>query len=139
MKLKNKNTGEIALFENAVDIHDKLVVSTKEGFKYYDSLAELNADWEDYEESKGSALDLMILTLTNFIENEPDEDKIDLEECNQMLEKLKAWKRLKDTGFRFVLCDDRVENGKLFIVAKMPILDIKESQDDLDLLFGGEE
>ena len=71
---------------------------------YFESLKGLNEMFEDYEEVKGSALDLMILTLINFIENEPDEDKVDLEDCKQMLEKLKAWKRLKDGGFEFMSC-----------------------------------
>ena len=40
----------------------------------YNSIKEFTDHWEDApEEPKGSALDLMILTLTNFIENEPDE------------------------------------------------------------------
>lgn len=73
----------------------------------YDSIKKFTDDWEDVpEEPKGSALDFMILTLTNFIENEPDEDKVDLEDCKQMLEKLKAWKRLKGKGFEFRGGDD---------------------------------
>lgn len=98
MKLRNKRTGEKA----EVEINDNSMLVTHEDGRvekyYFDSLKDLD-EWEDYEEPKGSALDLMILTLTNFIENEPDEDKVDLEECKKMLEKLKAWKRLKDKGF----------------------------------------
>lgn len=111
---------------------------------YYRSLKELNEEWEDApEEPKGSALDLMVLTLTNFIENEPDEDKVDLEDCKQMLEKLKAWKRLKDKGFRFRGYDDmdRGQLGDIVIYAKMPTFeyDDESTRDDLDLLFGGGE
>lgn len=101
-------------------------------------MKELNEEWEDYEEPKGSALDLMILTLNNFIENEPDEDKVDLEDCEQMLEKLKAWKRLKDTITRIDRASfDDVGTATLFIRYEKE--NHKEVNKDLDLLFGGEE
>ena len=60
------------------------------------------------------------------------------EEAEKAVEKLKAYKRLKDKGFRFSdfsyaeLCD----NARINIKATM----INDSiNDDLDLLFGGEE
>jgi hypothetical protein len=150
MKLKNKKTGEIvrAEFLNNWQTDDGTEIGIRDCNTNivfsYNSLAELNEEWEDYEEPKGSALDLMILTLINFIENEPDEDKVDLEDCKQMLEKLKAWKRLKDKGFRFskdwVYRYDQpfVKNHKyLEFVA---ICEDGVLLDDLDLLFsGGEE
>jgi hypothetical protein len=114
----------------------------------YNSLVELNEEWEDVpEEPNGSALDLMILTLINFIENGPDEDKVDLEDCKQMLEKLKAWKRLKDKGFRFIPEASHVEQTKetgesmMFIACTMN--DYRDfvfgDNADIKLLFGGEE
>lgn len=110
---------------------------------YFETLKGLNKMFEDAdapEEPKGSALDLMILTLTNFIENEPDEDKVDLEDCKQMLEKLRAWKRLKDKGFRFKGYTD--DSGDLFScqVIRCSFDDFgKESRKDLDLLFSQED
>jgi hypothetical protein len=89
---------------------------------------------EDYEEPKGSALDLMILTLTNFIENEPDEDKVDLEDCKKMLKRLRAWKRLKDAGCEF---NGYMQEGDTVSIELLKGDDF--SFDDLDLLFGGEE
>lgn len=105
---------------------------------YYSTLKEFADDWEDApEEPKGSALDLMVLTLINFIENEPDEDKVDLEDCKQMLEKLKALKRLKHKGFKFDgwKRDERYY-GDFIITASD---EISCDDKDLDLLFGGEE
>lgn len=134
MRLRNKKTGEIIdIYKGEVTLH------YNQGRKtiHFKSLEELE-DWEDYE-PKGSALDVMILTLTNFIENEPDEDKVDLDDCRQMLEKLMAWKRLKDKGFRFEGWDntDRstIHHFSLFVV----IEDLESINKDLDLLFGGEE
>lgn len=141
MKLKNKKTGKIGtlIVDGAYKFVTNFAVEDDEMNRLgeYDSLAELNEEWEDYEEPKGSALDLMILTLINFIENEPDEDKVDLEDCKQMLEKLKAWKRLKDKGFRFV--EGWLDNNDDFIIkAKLGHVGLID-QPDVHLLFGGEE
>ena len=91
---------------------------------------------DDWEEPKGTALDLMILTLTNFVENEPDEDKVDLEDCKVMLEKLNAWKRLKDKGFEFLwwISTSSGDQANYYI----PEYD-NETIQDLNLLFGGED
>ena len=143
MKLKNKKTGEIVELLGISRKGDRTFVQFEDEkgvFKgEYSSLAELNAEWEDYEEPKGSALDLMILTLTNFIENEPDEDKVDLEECKQMLEKIKAWKRLKDKEFEFVgCCKDNTINFE-FVGHPLSYDEAEEAEQDLAFLFGGEE
>lgn len=108
---------------------------------YYSTIKEFADNWEDYEEPKGSALDLMVLTLTNFIENEPDEDKADLEDCKQMLGKLKAWKRLEDKGFRFNGWEDSPSEDDfdmIWFTMKAKVWDV-ETQEDLDICFGGEE
>lgn len=124
-----------------VDTHIKLKAKAKRGGEHmfnFSRISELFEMFEDYEEQKGSALDLMILTLTNFIENEPDEDKVDLEDCKNMLEKLKAWKRLKDKGFRFKTWgwDDSSNNEYTIYFT----LDSKSGDAvDLDLLFSGED
>lgn len=155
MKLRNKKTGdigELSVWYRADNKEIKEFGVIKENEKFptdYKSLAELNEDWEDYEEPKGSALDLMILTLTNFIENEPDDTLIDLEDCKQMLEKLKAYKRLKDKGFHFngwdnTIGDDYYKPGQIVISLNgNPDWDEYESIDDikdeLNLLFGNNE
>ena len=62
------------------------------------------------------------------------------EEAEKVVEKLKAWKRLKDKGFRFAGYTD--DSGDLFScqVIRCRFDDFgKESRKDLDLLFGGED
>ena len=137
MRLRNKKTGQEG---NFIINKDHFECVDLDLVPEYNSLAELNEEWEDVlEEPKGSALDLMILTLTNFIENEPDEDKVDLEDCKQMLEKLKAWKRLKDKGFKFTEWY-RPDGCEPFIVVETNIdyddVENRELQKHLDLLFG---
>lgn len=145
MRLRNKRTGEIPeKIESITYIHWSgkimMVYINSDGKrirKYYDSFEDFSGEWEDYE-PKGSALDLMILTLTNFIENEPDEDKVDLDDCKQLLEKLKAWQRLKDKGFRFT----GFSGGRAIIEFTFDDYYTGEPSsafDDLDLLFGGKE
>lgn len=63
-----------------------------------------------------------------------------IEEAEKAVEKLKAWKRLKDKGFRFVRRDKPNYGEEFIIIASFPkdtlAIDVVE---DLDLLFGGEE
>lgn len=125
MKLRNKKTGEIR--------------ELPDGFFCGDNLKKICEEWEDYEELKGSALDLMILTLTDFIENEPDEDKVDLKDCKQMLDKLKAWKRLKDKGFSFHGYDDGYDHNFNSGHIEFYVENSGDVLGPLDLLFGGEE
>lgn len=150
MKLRNKKSGEIVYatmmasygggelqiryypVNNAESTH----------FKEYRSISELNEEWEDYEESKEDALSVMILTLTNYIENEPT-DCIDLDDCKEMLKKLKAWKRLKDLGFKCSYHSSGYHRGTfttdfVFDEDKLPIMDTFVAK-DLNLLFGGKE
>ena len=126
MKLRNKKTGDIKELQEVM--HEAFIEHNEK------SLMSLEKEWEDYEEPKGSALDLMILTLTNFIENEPDEDKVDLEDCKNMLEKLKAWKRLRNNGFNFE--GHNIQQLRVKIWLDHGYTEMKH---DLDLLFGGEE
>lgn len=119
---------------------------------YYDSLAELNDDWEDYEEPKNfweidsygriqeleKPADSIInpfwkkrLEIGNYFETQ--------EEAEKAVEKLKAWKRLKDKGFRFGGWEDC--NGKINTI----YFCIPENKwgidtcDDLSICFGDEE
>ena len=66
------------------------------------------------------------------------------EEAEQAVEKLKAWKRLKDAGFVFYRkWDSKDPEGAFYYVeihAKIdPVPSDTEFMKDLDLLFGGEE
>jgi hypothetical protein len=62
------------------------------------------------------------------------------EEAEKAVEKLKAWKRLKDKGFRFNMWtipeEPKTPHIKLGIEAEV---DVPDSPYDLELLFGGEE
>ena len=158
MKVRNKKTDEIGKNEGE-DIEAKrfCIRSERTGEVYvYDSLKKLNEEWEDYEEPKefwfvdsgGEVEEATYLT---------DNDKSSLrsfgnyfetkEEAEKAVEKLKAWKRLKELGFRFIgeTCDYKPDKhfGSVFFETNGYALDVYEDTielyDDLDLLFGGEE
>ena len=139
MKLRNKKTGEIIEFKS-VDLYagygNKLSA---------ESLAELNSEWEDYEEPKeywyienngdidketydGDAYEEKMIEIGNYFETE--------EQAEKAVEKLKAWKRLKDKGFRFI--EGWLDNNDDFIVkAKLGTVGLID-QPDVHLLFGDE-
>ena len=142
MRLKNKKTGEIK--DTAELMYPDGI---GEFFADFDSLAELNEEWEDYEEPK----EYWYLENNGDIDKETydcdsyEEKMIEIgnyfetrEEAEQAVEKLKAWKRLKDKGFRFVGIDwrDRGTIGDYEIYARA---EGEECSLDLDLLFGGEK
>lgn len=161
MKLRNKKTGEIVRVIFLADYQNDEGVGI--GFRVchsldvysYDSLAELNEEWEDYEEDEL----LYVISAEHksgyqcvLKEDYPEICKVAKElgigfetekECKKAIEKLKAWKRLKDKGFRFIdwNCPLRelefaVDEEKFF----KPCGEIsEETRADLELLFGGEE
>ncbi len=145
MKLRNKKTGEIK----------EVQPITIGGYR---SLAELNEEWEDYEEpeehwhinSLGEVEKLNIdenftsaeqsfilnnhLEIGNYFETK--------EEAEKAVEKLKAWKRLKDNGlvikrWCFTPATHIITGNFLEIEGFIP--EIVKNTKDLDLLFGGEE
>lgn len=143
MKLRNRKTGEIIEFDAILPVKD--VSGDSVAHLEYGSLAELNEEWEDYEEPKeywyidydggilcgesdNSSAEKMMISMGNHFES--------LEEAEKAVEKLKAWKRLKDKGFRF----NGWYGGSKDISFSIPqeIID-KTTAKDLDLLFGGEE
>lgn len=105
MKLKNKQTGEI------IDKWpDDFVVNSGSQIYNYNSLADLCEEWEDYEEPK----DYWVIDIRDgagykpYLE-EPSEMDFEIgnyfsskEEAELAVRKLKAWKRLKDKGFKFL-------------------------------------
>lgn len=163
MKLRNKKTGEIGNLVLNINPNRESysVLSTENGdtvcgnlvLADYDSLAELNAEWEDYEEPKEYwYIDPMVCGVY-CTKIEKDEDLYDFnkqignyfetkEDAEKAVEKLKAWKRLKDKGFRFDGYDVAHNSngdlcGQLFYNAGDYC--IEDVEKDLDLLFGGEE
>ena len=145
MKLRNKETGGLA---NLIVNKDHFEVRTDAGYAEYSSLAELNEEWEDYEEPKEywfidydggiipfdrmkeTATDRRMKKLGNYFETR--------EEAKKAVEKLRAWKRLKDANFSFKgwkwIYSGRDDEYYVKIEAEYN----GTKEDDLDLLFGGE-
>ena len=149
MKLRNKKTGAI------YRIGDIDLSNTRDGIwlglTKYTSLAELNENWEDVEEpkeyyfirSESLTVGYSPISNTRSCRNRKEignyfETK---EEAENALEKLKAWKRLKDKGFEF--CGyEALGCGEIHFTSDWDIEDEYEKgqrKKDLDLLFGGEE
>ena len=145
MKLRNKKTGEIVEWEHGL--------SYKLG-KEYPSLAEFNEEWEDYEEDEL----LYVISAEHksgyqcvLKEEYPEICEVAKElgigfetekECQEFCNKLLAWERLKDKGFKVDLWDydggnyqERIKTGRILFRVK----DYEENDKDLDLLFGGEK
>lgn len=143
MKLRNKKTGDIYELNEFCLYDDK-------GFAkrpFLKSLTELNEEWEDYEEPKEywyirydgcititcGGLDDGMKQIGNYFETK--------EQAEKAVEKLKAWKRLKDKGFKFT--NDLVY-GEYYGCGSIrfsiyPPLKSKDVINDLNLLFGGED
>lgn len=163
MKLKNKKTGEIIEtdFELSVSIPDdeKLYGNdTYTQIKGYSSIKELSEEWEDYEGPKvGYIIDPMEEDYVSADDSGYEESDVERakelgiwletkEEAKKTVEKLKAWKRLKDKGFRLkrwgweFIYNDNI-SGELII--KAHIDDATDSDGkytkDLDLLFSQED
>lgn len=156
MKLKNRKTGERGII-NYFDNQSIVIYPIDENWnakgdkKYvYRSLAELNEEWEDMpEEPKeywyvsdngyicthiddGDSWDEHRKEIGNYFEAK--------EEAKKAVKKLKAWKRLKDIGCRFILDDNFAVKFVGPEVKK--IVTAEEGRvlcDDYRLLFGGEE
>ena len=160
MKLRNKKTGEIVEPCGINLINGRAFVRFDDGkgtFKFEArSLAELNENWEDYEEPKGFWSISADATIEHYDRlNENDRCKEignyfnTREEAEQAVEKLKAWKRLKEAGFEFKKWKhkplfsyhyDTVKQNdgyKIYIEARSNKL--ADYMQVLDLLFGGEE
>ena len=159
MKLRNKKTGEIGEGVKSVLDDKKLEVVTKDKIYTYDSLAELNEEWEDCEDKDYYFIDSYASGDERIIEDTDNRWSGDLareeignyfktrEEAKKAVEKLKAWKRLKDKGIKVIDRGwekinniNREDDGVIYIKV---LLDTETYDcswdDDLDLLFGGKE
>lgn len=161
MRLRNRKTGEIIetqeIYENAIGkIRIRKIGKLSESYDYnYDSLAELNEEWEDYEEPKEywyiDCYGMVLRSLNNG--NEWDERRKKIgnyfearEEAEKAVRKLKAFKRLKNKGFEFERVKEGVMGHEVKIYARFTNLREDEidtaffdNQEDLELLFRGEE
>ena len=147
MRLRNKITGEEVGFSKVS------IAIKKDLIKEYGTLADLNAAWEDVPEKEelkwflGNS-GIAHKETTNFYSDarEAIGNRFDTqEEAMEMVDKLKAWKRLRGRGFKFAFPPgvSGVLNKKfsIDIVATMPVrwFGSDEVQKDLVYLFGGED
>ena len=155
MKLRNRKTGEIGTLEVVAprrDVADEAIVFDEIGGDILgraSSIAELNAEWEDYEEPKEY---WYIYADGGIYKDVQDDVRKDngckqignyfntREEAEKAVEKLKAWKRLEDKGFRFDGWDENHHNlGIIEFSFDKVENNVWNFEKDLDLLFGGEE
>ena len=151
MKLKNKETGES--YETTMPI--VFNIKTSGGGEHTvicESIKILNERWEDVPEEPKKFW--WINDRLTIYESEVRNDTIWLrdackqignyflskEEAEKSVEKLKAWKRLKDKGFSIYSWGyefDMVDKPTQTIILRASAVDSNNT--DLDLLFGGEE
>lgn len=145
MKLRNKKTGEIGELNYCGGYIQVIGISINTVTGDYTSLAELTEDWEDYEEldecwymdwqGKVRSADAVDNDWTkekeigNYFETK--------EEAEKAVEKLKAWERLKEKGFKFTdwyrdVCEVSIQ-AEIHDEGTMGMIN------DLDICFGGEE
>ena len=143
MKLKNKKTGEIWTLTNRNEGTSAVLwVSNGSQTHVIESIEELANNFEDYKEPKEHwtiGHDGAIFKLSEW-ENQKDHEEIGnyfetKEEAEKAVEKLKAWKRLKNKGFQFESWWGGSKDISFWVDTEIDV----DMQDDLDLLFGGEE
>ena len=145
MKLRNKKTGEIGFLSITWGLNDKILITDRNGVQLakYNSLTELNEEWGDYEEPKEywyyNTTKNGIEKITHLEDKEKDQEIGNYfhtkEEAEKAVEKLKAWKRLKDKGFKLDAVVDSFFCLDIYMKGK-PYEEIKE---DLKIIFRGEE
>lgn len=151
MKLRNKKTGEIG--EPRIQ-YQEIYIDTENHMTYcYKTLRGMFEEWEDYDEPKeyyyiyanrvlkgecDGIIDNRFKEIGNYFETE--------EEAEKAVEKLKAWKRLKDKCCISFSGINRNIKGRPVSVnldfnneGKTTFDEAKQNIDDLMLLFGGEE
>ena len=153
MKVKNKKNNEVGTLEIVVPekgvADEALIFDEVSGdiLGRASSIAELYEEWEDYEEPKeywcidwtGGVNSITVLDgsdqyednkkeIGNYFETE--------EEAERAVEKLKAWKRLKDKGFKFKSWE--TNEGIVHIETSFNAWDDinRETIEDIDTLFG---
>lgn len=144
MKLRNKITGEIGKILKQLSEDNQIEVITDNKLYVVKSLTELNEGWEDYEEPKEHRCITMYGGITRIRDDEEPIDDLkeignyfnDKESAYDALDKLKAWKRLKDKGFKLnAVVDDTFFCLDIYISGK----EYEKIKDDLKILFGDEE
>ena len=154
MKLRNKKTGEIVEPFGITCINGRTFVQFDDGkgtFKFEaHSLAELNSEWEDMPEDPKT---LWYMTAWGEVKEYSQaqfavEQKQAIgnyfktkEEAEKAVRKLKAWKRLKDNGYKFNGIGVEYDRYKIYLecdIMQKEHYTPTQDHKDLDLLFGGE-
>ena len=151
MQLRNKDDGEIGRIAKIKIDDEEIEIITDTKVYLYQFLSDVCRHWEDYEEPKVYWY-ISGKGVVNCIEDEDNDfDKAHKEignyfetkeEAEKAVEKLKAWKRLKDKGFRFDGWEDSPAEDDfdmIFFTMKAKAWDVETQEEALDLLFGGEE
>ena len=158
MKLRNKKTGEIGwLYCDHISVPKKMTVFAEDkdlsaNHWDYNSLAELNEEWGDAPkepkeywyindlDGKPMKCELRYCSVREFTEWIEKRKQIGnyfetKEEAELAVRKLKAWKRLKDKGFKFERWQFLDNRSGIWVQGKL----VPGIVDQLDILFGGEE
>ena len=158
MKIRNKKTGQV------LDVNDnRAYIHCGDIAIAFNSLKWVFDNWEDYDENTGYwyiDFDGDVLSWASEVDEETDRKREAIgnyfntrEEAEKAVEKLKAWKRLKDKGLRFTgiagvsniifvsfESDDKYNAGHImYDEYNSTDNKLKEYNEDLMLLFGGEE
>ena len=157
MKLRNKKTGEIGKLHCDMNVSPAKYsvfedTDIRGHYWEYDSLTELNSEWEDVpEEPKEYWFIYENGSIGNINWNNGEQDNLrksignyfeTKEEAEQALEKLKVWKRMKDTGCEAITWRWKQDypNDACYVEVVLKCrLDAGVHDRELDLLFGGKE
>ena len=169
MKLRNKKTGDVFDFDSITDlcfgskIQFQATNMHNKPIYIFNSLAELNKEWEDYKEPKDNDYwyidDFGRVQFSSEILDEVEEHPNNWmtrklfgnyfgtrEEAEKAMERLKAWKRLKDkccisfSGLNRNIKGRPVSvNLDFNIEGRTTFDDAIQNTEDLMLLFGGED
>lgn len=149
MKLRNKRTGEVGYLEADNSAQKVRVLNQfNDTIAEYNSLADIENEWESYEEPKlrwyvGSSG--IVHKEKTTLYSEPREvigNSFETErEAEKAVEKMKAWKRLKDGGAVFFGYSVELPDYQVRPLPEITIRLLARNIDsaDLDLLFGGKE
>lgn len=131
-KLRNKGTGKIGYLYANKDVNYQVLDENDCVLSVYDTLPRLIEEWEDYK--------LNIWYNSTISGRHTIEiDFATGEEAKKAMDKLKAFKRLKDKGFRFRWIDMQTGQIKYSFFLEKGQRVTSGDEDDLLTLFGGEE
>ena len=149
MKVINKETGEIGYLYANKNENYNVLDENDEVLAVYETLEAVVGEWQDYEEPKSGIKDVWFPDVIEGRNNVVISFET-REEAKNAVRKLKAWKRLKELGFRFVdweLDMETIADGKIWFDVGVntewnaeQLLELKpEAKESLDILYGGEE